>query len=141
MKNIKINKEQKLYVIPCSGGFTTWGFANCKRDLVALASELGIPVKSKRLGTKKMYFEYKALVDRVWKMNKKTGFRSQAGLYKPFIGHEGKRVEVVWSSGERERFTIGKSTGVIPCHLIVKTRRSSGGMSVMGDCIKFYNFI
>lgn len=55
--------------------------------------------------------------------------RSTAGLSPQLIGLEGWRVEVVTTYGETRRFYVGRSTGWIPCHIEIKTRRSYGGMS------------
>jgi hypothetical protein len=51
----------------------------------------------------------------------------QHGLTTALIGLEGKRVEAVTNDGETRRFWVGRSTGWRPCHLEIKTRRSSGG--------------
>jgi hypothetical protein len=32
MENVKINKEQKLYVIPCGGGYSCYGFEVLKNN-------------------------------------------------------------------------------------------------------------
>lgn len=37
---IKINLEQRLYVIPFTGGITYFGFDNCYRDAVAMAEKM-----------------------------------------------------------------------------------------------------
>lgn len=42
-------------------------------------------------------------------------------------GLEGWRVEVEDMYGDVRRFIVGRSTGWRPCHLEIKTRRSSGG--------------
>ncbi|ABD72009.1 conserved hypothetical protein (plasmid) [Rhodoferax ferrireducens T118] len=38
--NITINKERRLYVIGTGGGFSCFGFDNCYRDAVAMASQM-----------------------------------------------------------------------------------------------------
>jgi len=53
--------------------------------------------------------------------------RDLSGLTKQLIGLEGWRVEVETLYGETRRFYVGRSTGWVPCHLEVKTRRSMGG--------------
>ena len=55
--------------------------------------------------------------------------RSDAGLTKQLVGLEGWRVEVETDSGDKYRFIVGRSSGWVPCHIEVKTRRSFGGMS------------
>ena len=59
----------------------------------------------------------------------KDAQRSNAGLSRQLLGLEGWRVEVVTLYGETRRFIVGCSTGWIPCHLEVKTRRSLGGIA------------
>jgi hypothetical protein len=53
--------------------------------------------------------------------------RDLSGLTPQLCGLAGKRVEVVTTYGETRRFIVGRSTGWRPCHLEIKTRRSSGG--------------
>lgn len=40
MKDIKLNPEQRLYVLPCGDGYTCFGFDNCYRDAVAMAERM-----------------------------------------------------------------------------------------------------
>ena len=142
MKNLNsINKEQKLYVLKCGSGFSCLGFDVVKKRLTNLAKELNLIVSSKNLGSKKMLKEYYKLVNIVKEKFEATGFRSDTELYKPFIGNEGKRVEVVYTWDEKERFYIGKSTGFIPCHIMIKQKNSHGGGSVLEDSIKSFRFI
>ena len=41
---MNINHEQRLYVIPCAGGYTCLGFDVCERLRVGLCAWLGLPV-------------------------------------------------------------------------------------------------
>ncbi len=59
----------------------------------------------------------------------KAAIRSDSGLSPQLTGLEGWQVEVTDHYGETRRFIVGKSTGWIPCHLEIKTARSSGGNS------------
>lgn len=54
--------------------------------------------------------------------------RDLSSLTPQLVGLEGCRVEVTDKEGRRRRFIVGKSTGWRPCHLEIKTKRSSGGM-------------
>ena len=142
MKNLdSINKDQGVYVLKCGDGFSCLGFEVVKRKAERLALELGETVNAKYLGTKKMLREYYRLVEIARTKNEETNWRSQSELYKPFIGHEGRRVEVVYNWDEKERFNIGRSTGFIPCHIAVKQKNSTGGGGVMADSIKSFTFI
>lgn len=150
MKTVSLNKEQKLYVLQSSNGYSCLGFEVCYKRAHALNKELhGIngplfgtpgPVLNKP-GTLKLYKQYQTLINEVAELNKNTGFKSNSELIPEFIGREGWRVEVVTSYGETNRFIIGKSTGFIPCHLEIKKRGSSGGCSVTGYPFKSINFI
>jgi len=132
-----INKEQKLYVTPCGGGFSCLGFDVCHNKTIKLAKELDredlIPT---RKGTKKAYNNYETLVSLAREKNIATGWQSKAGLTPELIGKEGHRVEVVTSYGEKVRFIVGKSTGWIPCHLEIKRTDSSGGGGAIGSPYK-----
>lgn len=58
--------------------------------------------------------------------------RDLNGLNPQLKGYEGRRVEVTYSDGTSERFWVGRSTGWRPCHLAVKTTRSTGGGMASG---------
>jgi len=136
-----INREQRLYVMPSGNGYSCYGFDVLHRKLNALAAEMGVPVVSKRKGTKKQFFEYSKLLDAAYARFKATGKKIECELHKPFIGLEGKRVEVVQTDGGTRRFYIGKSTGWMPCHLEVHNSRSIGGIQVMEFNIKSFRIV
>jgi hypothetical protein len=87
-------------------------------------------------GTLKAYNELVMLQAIAQAKNRETGWKSKTGLTKQLIGLEGKRVEVVTSYGETQRFYVGQSTGFIPCHIEVKQRNSHGGSAVCGAPFK-----
>jgi hypothetical protein len=130
-----------VFVIPCGNGFSCYGFDNCERETKALGEEMGVPFTLFKKDTLKAYRENKRLTEIARQKNATTGWRSQTGLYKPFIGHEGKRVEVTYTNGTKSRFIIGKSTGWIPCHLEIKRKDSHGGGGVCRDLIKSFIFV
>ncbi|HKR05951.1 MAG TPA: hypothetical protein VJY62_15045 [Bacteroidia bacterium] len=139
---IKINKEQKVYVLSVDEKhYSCLGFEIMMKRAQALAEEMNEKVYAKRIGTKKAYKELCRLIGIARRKNKLTGWRSQAELYKPFIDKEGQRVEVEYTWGEKEKFYIGKSTGFIPCHLTIKKSNSTGGAALLSDSIKSYRFI
>lgn len=134
---VTLNKEQGLYVIPCGGGYSCLGFDVAENKIHALEKWLshrllGHPctVKKTRKGTVARYEYYSALCDISAKRYSETGERCTAELTPELVGLEGKRVEVVYPSGEKTRFIVGRSTGWLPCHLEIKTRRSHGGGAV-----------
>lgn len=133
MKLDSINRNQRVYIMPCGGGYSCYGFDVLYNKLHALANAMGIEVKSKRKGTKKQFFEYSKIVD----LARRSGKRFDIDLYMPFIGLEGKRVEVTRKDGTKRRFYIGKSTGFMPIHLEIPQRNSIGGMCVIEDFVSF----
>lgn len=137
-KAVSLNHEQGLYVIPSTHGYSCLGFDVLERRYNGLAAELKalgveIPPPEPR-ATLVRHEQYRKLVEKASELNQKNGWRSKSELTPELIGLEGKRVEVrhTWESGqvERSRFIVGKSTGFIPCHLEIKTRRSTGGGAV-----------
>ena len=125
-----INTEQRLYVTKQSNGYSTLGFDVCINRRNSLATELQKPeFTTATVGTIEAYNEYMQLI-KIAAIKAKTGWRSNSELIPELIGLEGKRVEVEYSRG-KERFYVGKSTGFIPCHLAIKTKRSTGGIPVI----------
>lgn len=122
----KINKKDRLYVIREGKGFSCYGFDILDRKGKALAAELG-ETWNERKGTKKAFCYYSKLIEMAREKNEKTGWRSGSELTKQLIGLEHRRVEVITTYGEKRRFTVGKSTGFIPCHLEILRSNCSGG--------------
>jgi hypothetical protein len=131
---VTLNAEQRLYVIPCGGGYSCLGFDVCDRQAKALALELGETWSNEEhiTGTIETYNDYQALLARA----RATGRRFTCELTKELIGLEGKRVEVVDCYGEKRRFYVGKSTGFIPIHLEILKSNSTGGGGVTGTPFK-----
>jgi hypothetical protein len=141
-KTIKIDKKSEMYVFVYEKYSSCLGFDVCIKRRDALALELGHPeLTLAKRGTLKANKELNKLYAIAREKNKATGWRSSSELTPELIGLEGKRVEVVTSWGEKNRFIVGKSTGFIPCHLEIKTRRSSGGGSVCGSPFKSLRII
>lgn len=138
-KPVTLNEEQRLYVIPCGDGYTCLGFDVCEKRAVALARELaalGEPIpQPEPVGTLGRYQQYRDFCDRALAHNRATGWRSKSELTPELVGYEGKQVEVRHRWGKDKpievvRFIVGKSTGWIPCHLELETKRSTGGGAV-----------
>jgi hypothetical protein len=126
MSDLKsINAEQGLYVLKCGSGFSCLGFEVTQERMTRLANEMGVPVPVATLGTAEHYEAYRALLAKA----AATGKRFQCELSPQLIGLEGWRVEVEEDYGERKRFIVGKSTGWLPIHLEIASRRSHGGMA------------
>ena len=138
---ITVNQDQRVYVIPSNGGYSCLGFDIAESRIAALLAEghriTGSPAA---IGTVERYAQYRHLSDQARIRQSITGERSKAGLTPELIGLEGKRVEVThqWGTNppEKTRFIVGKSTGWIPCHLVIKTKRSiSGGAVCLGKIL------
>ena len=128
-----INHEQRLYVLPCGNGYTCLGFDVAQRWAAGVNAWLPEDKRqplSAAPGTAEHYAQYEAIMAAGAAHNLATRQRCPVQLSRQLIGLEGKRVEVVTPTGERSRFYVGKSTGWMPIHLEIKTRRSSGGCGV-----------
>ena len=120
---VTINKESRLYVFHHGQYVTCLGFEVCRREAVGLAREMGEPAPHGRPGSMAYYNRYAALKERA----RKTGRRFACGLSPQLVGLEGRRVRVETMYGETRNFTVGRSTGWIPCHLEIANSRSYGG--------------
>ncbi len=132
MTNVTINKEQKLYVIPCGKGYTCLGFKVLQDRNNALALELDrkdLMLANDTIGTLAAYKNYSDLVELARERFNRTGVQLKSELTPQLVGLEGRRVEVIDVDNETKRFIVGKSTGFIPCHLEIHNVRSSGGMA------------
>lgn len=132
MKTVTVNSEQQLFVIPSGNGYTCLGFQVCEDRINKLAKELGTFPVGHIIGTMDQYETYTDLVDIARRKHVDTGWRSSTELNPKLIGLEHKRIECELD-GEKVRFYVGKSTGWIPCHLLIKTSRSHGGMSISNN--------
>lgn len=147
MKLHSINAEQRLYVMPTGDGFSCYGFDVLDRKARAVAqwiSERASDAVSRLAaaafnpGTPGTVEHFAACADMIgkgcafWRI---TGERCPAELVPALIGLEGKRVECE-HYGERVRFYVGRSTGWMPGHLMIKTRRSTGGEMLSADSVR-----
>jgi hypothetical protein len=125
-----------LYVIKTANGYSCLGFDVLEQRYIRLHAEfLSLGDKSliefpEERGTIARYNQYQRLMDHARAFHARTGHRFACELVPQLIGLEGKRVELTYPNGEKTRFIVGKSTGWIPIHLEIKTKRSSGGGSV-----------
>lgn len=138
-----INEDQRLYVIKAGGGFSCYGFDVLNRKAHAVAEWLrtqprytGRPAPQipADVGTAEHFAACAEMLDRGAEFNRMTGERCPAELVPALIGLEGARVEAD-VFGERVRFNVGKSTGWMPCHLMIKGR-ATGGESLLADQVK-----
>lgn len=138
---VTTNDEQGVFVIPTSGGYTCLGYEVCERRTMALANEMKVQVKAVSKGTIEAYEEYLRMCEMASDRNAATGWRSESELIPEFIGNEGRKVRVVTSYGETMTYTIGKSTGYIPCHLMIMRSNAMGGGAVVGHPFKSIEFL
>jgi len=137
-RDVGINGEQELYVIPCGDGYSCLGFDVLISRYNAIAAWLrkeglqqgDLPPDAR--GSMRAYTTYRTLLDRAGAYCQRKKLRCPAELTPQLTGLEGKRVEVVDRHGERRRFIVGKSTGWLPIHLEIARRNSSGGPAVTG---------
>ena len=139
-KEVTINEEQKLYVIPSGKGYSCLGFDVCQRWTMLIAQELDrkdlLPIKSEH-GTLEAYKRY----ERASTAAMESGKRLNCMLTPELIGLEKRRVEVIDCYGETRRFYVGKSTGILPIHLEISRRNSLGGPGAMGTPYKSVRII
>lgn len=141
VEGVTINHDQKLYVIPCSSGFTCCGFEYADKQARAVALWTGDTAPTAALGTLEHFYQYSVLMELGAKKHARTGERCNADLIPEFIGREKSLVEVVRADDEKTRFIIGKSSGWFPCHLELSRRTSRGGDPVTGLPFKSIRFL
>ncbi|KAB3178557.1 hypothetical protein F9047_11585 [Escherichia coli] len=130
-----INKEQRLYVMPCGNGFTCYGFDVLDKRARALSAwyfeqnPQAIAQIPARIGTKKHFKACQAVIQQVGRYCTHKGIKCPVELSPQLKGLEGRRVEVVTMYGEKRRFIVGRSTGWLVTHLEIPRANSSGGMS------------
>lgn len=124
---ITIDHKNRLYVIPCGGGYSCLGFDYAERKRRAILEWRGMVPEPVVVGTEEAYREYLKAIDLASNHFDSTGQRCPVELTPALIGLEGRRVEVTEPSGEKRRFKVGKSAGFIPCHTELANRRSCGG--------------
>lgn len=127
---MQINFEQRLYVLPCGKGFTCLGFDVAEKRRVAYMEWLGLPIQPVAIGTDHAYAEYLRALELVRIRCNSPGVRCTVELVPELVRYERRRVEVTYPDGDKNRFIVGVSTGFIPVHLEIKTRRSTGGSQV-----------
>ena len=143
MELLRINEDHRVYVIKAGAGVACYGFDVLDRKGRAVAQWLqgeprytGRPVLEvpEVVGTVEHFQTCAELMERGAEHNRLTGARCPAELVPELIGLEGKRVQAEYL-GEVVRFKVGKSTGWMPCHLMIN-RRASGGDSILPGHIK-----
>lgn len=129
-----INEEQRLYVLPSGSGYSCLGFDVAQRWAEQVNRWLPegrrMPLTAQP-GTAEHFAQYEAIMAAGGEHNRATGLRCYAQCTPQLIGLENRRVEVIKPDGTKRRFWVGRSTGWLPIHLEIKTRRSTGGIAAL----------
>ena len=133
MSLIKINHEERLYVISCGDEYTCLGFDYLERRAARLASSLGQFWDSSTPASEEKYEAYSKMMDAAHTMFLSTGKRIECELHPAFHGLKHERVEVIYEDGSKERFRLGMSTGWVPVYLKLHNSRSNGGDPIYMD--------
>jgi hypothetical protein len=137
MNDVTIAKHGDLFCIPCEDGYTCLGFDVCIDRTARLATWLASRASGRyapiaERGTLESYAEYQRAMDAARVHCHAHNVRCDVELSPQLTGHEGRRVEVVDSKGDKpRRFIVGKSGGWLPCHLEISRRNSRGGPAAM----------
>lgn len=132
---VRIDSENRLYVIACGDGYSHLGFDVCEKRTRDYATTLDRPdlmPQAEERGTIEGFRRHHIASEAL----RVSGKRCLAGLVPQLVGLEGKRVEVIDCYDEKRRFYVGRSTGWYPCHLEIKLRTSHGGGAVTGAPFK-----
>jgi hypothetical protein len=149
-KQVKINTELKMYVIPCGPGHSTWGFKNCFDETMQLALRLKRELpKEEDLGTMKVYdyhielikYARESKVDLGTWFNIKTPNKVKEVLEE--YRNNKKRIRVFlgdWQTGRSwlDEYdvigTVGRSMGVLKIPLLIG-RSQNGGPGILDSSI------
>lgn len=130
---VTLDVEQSRYVIDVGGGFTCLGFKVCREWTRAIACELGrIELAPTAFASLAAYEQYEAALKAARAHAAMTGRPLRCQLTLELIGLEHQRVEVTDRYGDTRAFVVGRSTGFIPVHLELSSRRARSGVGVCG---------
>lgn len=154
-KEVTINQEQRLYVIPCGDGYSCWGFDNCFNETKQLAERLGkLTMDETFIGTMEVYNYHHELLDIVRKdridlgtwFNAKTdpivksvieACRIDRTIVRVFYGHtEPGHPELgrSWMDEWDMYGYISRSTGLTKIPILVAPN-GNGGPGLLDACI------
>lgn len=124
---VSLDDKARLYCIRDHGSISHWGYDVIARKTKALNRALD-RLGEFESGTIEAYQLYTSLMATAKARYDTTGKPFEFELSPQLTGLEGRRVEVRDQHGDApRRFTVGKSTGWIPCHLELATSRTTGG--------------
>jgi hypothetical protein len=150
-REVKLNDDQKLYVIPAGeSGYSCFGYENAFRDATAIAEKLNLEKPDRAdIGTIEMYDRYRELVALLGKDNaasSQTWYTPGTPTAVIRVLDEARRTDrrLIISLGDSEtgrawgdvsRGRIGRSTGTMKVPLLIPRSDSSGGEAILVDCI------
>lgn len=152
-REVTVNAEQRLFVIPCGdGGCTAFGFDNCFRDATHLAKLLDLtPPSPEAVGTLNQYQFYRQLCARYAArpdLNRQTWFTpgtplavqailekawQSRGRFRLFLGD--RETGEPWLGEHAVVGTISRSLGPQRVPLLIPNARSTGGGAILTDFI------
>ena len=145
LDQVSIDRENRLYsfLLP-NGGWSCLGFDVVEKRSQRLADWLrkqGIYVSSIGSGipgTTNAYTIYEERMEQARQLWIDRNLRCDIDLDIRFSQyHEsGERVEILYTDGSVERGYIGKSTGWMPTYLLLKTKRSISGGSILSPMVQ-----
>lgn len=148
MPDITLNTEQRLYVIPCAGGFTCFGFDNARDHAHEIARRLhrpDLPLAADEVGTLNGYEKYQAAV-RAWGDSPKSsqtyfdpGTDPRLARVLETCRRERRQVRLIlgdtstgksWLDEHYVVGAIGRSTGAMKVPLLIEPGEA-GGMAIV----------
>ncbi len=149
-QNVTLNNEQKFFVINFGNGYTCRGFDNLFAELTQLAQALGMPTpKSEQIGTIDQYNQYQEAIKelRVRGGFKDTWFSPNTPLAVQSVLEKARKHDTVirvylgdtdsgrcWNEENDVIGTVGRSTGLMKCPLLI-AKGDSGGGAILTNCI------
>ncbi|ABO59713.1 hypothetical protein LA345_40760 (plasmid) [Burkholderia vietnamiensis] len=151
---VSINNDQRLFVIPSSGGYSCFGFDNCYRESLGLALAMGLDEKrpnEAEIGTLAQYEQYRDLLKLA---SQHPGFKAATwfDIETPLEVRDalerartnGARLRIFYGDKETGRDwlseydvigRIGRSMGTLKVPLMIANSSSSGGPAILDACI------
>jgi hypothetical protein len=128
---VQYNPDQRLYVIPSGGGYSTMSPEYCAKRATAVRAWYGDGIGlSPDMDPGELWNAYTDTMDKAFKWHKEIGKQCPVELTPALIGLEGRRVAVRTPDGNVTRFRVSRSSGWMPCHIALANSRSTGGPPV-----------
>lgn len=151
--DITINEAQRLFVIPCAGGYTCAGFDYVFRQLRVLAEKLGKyginigPLDPAAIGTTQQYHQYQSAVALIGNRDLGTWFDPDTPRKVETVletcRKSGERIRIFYGDANTGRDwmeendvvgRVGRSTGKMKIPLLIPDA-DCGGPGILDHCI------